>query len=238
MSSRPELRLDFIDHKAAKYAVEHWHYSHSLSACKKVSIGVWEEGDFIGAVIFSVGANPNLYRPWEGFVGRYEVAELTRVALRYHISPVSKIVSIALKLLKKVNPGLRLVLSYADQRQGHIGAIYQAMNWIYTGEIRGTPYYLLNGRWIHQRQLGSLLKKVNGGKIKGVRLPKRPMSKKYRYLMPLDAAMRAQILPLAKPYPKGVRSDTNDTPAAQAGEGGVTPTRTLQECEEICQPHA
>ena len=55
-----------------------------------------------------------------------------------------------------------------------------------------------------------------------------PTRGKHRYLMPLDDDMRKQIEPLRKPYPKRVRSVENDTPAIQAGEGGVNPTRTLQ----------
>ena len=45
--------------------------------------------------------------------------------------------------------------------------------------------------------------------------------------MPLDADMRRRIEPMAKPYPKRAASDTSDTPAVQAGEGGSTPTAAL-----------
>ncbi len=58
-------------------------------------------------------------------------------------------------------------------------------------------------------------------------LPKRLPLGKYRYLYPLDAAMRAQILPLAQPYPKRATS-IQDAPAVQTGEGGATPTVALQ----------
>ena len=54
---------------------------------------------------------------------------------------------------------------------------------------------------------------------------------KHKYLMPLDSEMRKQLEPLRKPYPKRVGSDTVDTSAVQAGEGGLTPTPTLQTCE-------
>ena len=41
------------------------------------------------------------------------------------------------------------------------------------------------------------------------------------------ADMRRRIEPMAKPYPKRAASDTGDTPAIQAGEGGSTPTAAL-----------
>ena len=52
------LHLDWCSYEAAKYAVEHWHYSHSLPIGKLVKIGVWEDDQFIGAVVFGYGANP------------------------------------------------------------------------------------------------------------------------------------------------------------------------------------
>ncbi len=48
---------------------------------------------------------------------------------------------------------------------------------------------------------------------------------KHRYLMPLDDAMRAQIAPLAKPYPKRAKDQDAEHPSALGGE---SPTRTLQ----------
>lgn len=43
--------------------------------------------------------------------------------------------------------------------------------------------------------------------------------------MPLDDAMRAQIAPLAKPYPKRAKDQAASYPDALGGE---TPTRALQ----------
>jgi hypothetical protein len=53
------------------------------------------------------------------------------------------------------------------------------------------------------------------------------MPGKYKYLYPLDKAMKAQITPLAQPYPKRPK-DSSEPPAIHAGEGGAAPTRTLQ----------
>ena len=46
--------------------------------------------------------------------------------------------------------------------------------------------------------------------------------------MPLDAAMREQILLIGKPYPKRATSETIDTPDVQSGKGGEAPTVALQ----------
>lgn len=121
--SKAILKLDWCDYKAAKYAVEHWHYSKSLSASKNVFIGVWENAKFIGVIVFGRGANNKIAEPYG--LTQTEVCELTRVALTEHINPVTRILAIAIKLLKKQSPNLKLIVSYADPQQNHYGVIYQ-----------------------------------------------------------------------------------------------------------------
>jgi hypothetical protein len=190
--SKVDLRVDFCSHEAAKYAVEHWHYSRSLPAapCK---VGVWENQIFIGCILFSRGASQHIASPYG--LKQTECVELTRIALNKHESPVSKIGSMSIRLIKKEMPGLRLLVSFADQKQNHHGGIYQAMNWVYSGMTKPDKEYFVRGKWVHHRQGNSLLGSVAG-------LPSRPSSQKHKYLYPLDRAMRRQIEPLAKPYPK------------------------------------
>lgn len=211
MNQKVDLKVDFCSHEAAKWAVEHWHYSKALPfAGKMVKFGVWEEGNFIGSVLFSWGANKNIGSPYG--LNQVEVCELVRVALKYHKSPVSQIVSLAIRKLKNQSPGLKLLVSYADPEQGHTGAIYQAMNWVYVGMAQSTTLYFVRGRWVHRRMASSTL-----GSIKG--LPGKHLPDKHKYLYPLDRAMRKQIEPLAKPYPKrdNVRLASGSTLATSQG---------------------
>lgn len=118
---------------SAKYAVEHWHYSKCMPAGKLVKYGVWEDDKFIGAVVYGRGANQ--YVPQSLGLKVTECCELVRVALKAHITPTTKVVAISLKMLRKDNPGIRKVYSYADEtNQGHKGVIYHAGNWQYLGE--------------------------------------------------------------------------------------------------------
>jgi len=205
MSQKPKLTVAFCDYKAAKFAVMNWHYSKAMPTPPLIKIGVWENGVFIGCVLFGRGANKNLGR----FVGLgdTEVCELVRVALSNHLSTVSKIISICIKLLKKKSPKLRLIVSYADRNQSHDGVIYQAGNWVYNGETPNSYLYKdKNGRLWHQRQVSKSGYKPQYGEIRAVPkiddCEKILQLSKHRYLYPLDRAMRKQIEPLAKPYPK------------------------------------
>ena len=203
--NKPALKLDWCSHEAARWAVEHWHYSKSMPTPPVARIGAWENERFIGVVLFSRGANNNLGKPYQLSVT--EVCELTRVALSSHDTPVSKIVSLAIKMLQKQSSGLRLVVSFADQNHGHVGVIYQAGGWIYSGTANSTPKYITKGgKVLHNRQVSKTGFKPQYGELRRVPLISDcqivPQLDKHRYLYPLDRAMRKQIEPLRKPYPK------------------------------------
>lgn len=219
------LRLDWCSHEAAKYAVMNWHYSKSMPVGKTVKVGSWEDERFIGALVFAYGANNNIGGPYG--LAQTEVCELVRVALAQHANPVTRMVAVALRMLSTAQRGLRLVVSYADSREGHIGAIYQGGNWVFVGRSPGATEYLWRGRWVHSMQIQTFIRK--GDLQSRVGLPTRQAGDKFKYLYPLDDEMRARIAPLAKPYPKRVRSIDSDAPGFQSGEGGAIPTRTLHD---------
>ena len=218
------LKVDYCSRKAALYAVERWHYSKCLPGCDLVTIGVWENDKFIGAVIYGRGACPHLCEPYN--LKPDQVCELTRVALNNHKTEVTKIISLSIKLLKRICPLLKLVISFADMNQDHVGTIYQAGNWIYSGISKSTPLFFYKGRWMHQRQLGSL-KGMTSKTFKG---RKKKIKDKLRYLMPLDKKIRKQVLKLALPYPKKCPSGvTVAHPVTGCGGGGSIPPKGLKE---------
>lgn len=209
MSSKVDLKLDWCSYAAAKYAVEKWHYSRRMPKSKIVRIGVWEKGQFLGCLIYGVGATEKLVSPYG--LSKWEGCELCRVALRSHDAPVTRIMAVSLRMLKKLSPGLRLVVSFADPNENHSGVIYQAGNWLYTGKSAGCNFY--------QDKAGKQVRPSDC----------RPVFKegKHRYLMPLDKEMREQIEKLRKPYPKRVGSADSGTVDFQSAGGGASPSSTL-----------
>jgi hypothetical protein len=228
---KKSLRIDWATHEAAKFAVEHWHYSESLPVPPLVKVGAWERGEFIGVVIFSRGATPSLLKPYG--LNQNQGCELVRVALRSHESQVTRIVRLALAFLKKSNPRLRLVVSFADPAQGHHGGIYQAGNWIYSGTTAPSKeYYSPDGKKLHPR----MVKAKGWTTVQGVKRktwkPENCVAvktpPKHRYLMPLDKKMRQSVLNLSKPYPKRAGSIEGNAPSIQDGDSGSIPTPALQ----------
>lgn len=224
------LRLDFCSHDAARYAVMRWHYSRAMPKAKLVKVGVWEDDLFRGAIIYGLGANRHIARPFG--LKDTEVAELVRVALapgREH--PTSQCVAISLRLLRRQSPGLKLVVSYADSGQGHRGVIYQAGGWIFLGGSEQS-YVKVLGKVEHPRSLYDRYGR-NGQSIPWLRqhvdprAERVPMPPKWKYVMPLTKTLRRKLEALAQPYPKRGRGDTSDAPGDQPGEDGATPIRPL-----------
>ena len=195
------------ERRAAEYAVLHWHYSKVMPTGKMVTFGAWEDDRFVGAVVFSRGASPHLGNAFQ--LDQTEVCELTRVALTEHASPVSAIVARAIRRLSESSPGLRLIVSFADPMRGHHGGIYQAGNWIYTGQSNPVTEYLISGRWRHTRGAYWHPQRATA--------PRRQAPGKHRYLYPLDRGMRRRVERIRLPYPPtGLASEPQALPRSRA----------------------
>jgi len=221
--SKNDLKIDWATYEAAKYACQNWHYSKCMPSGKLVKIGVWEFGKFIGVVIFGNGANHNMSKAYN--LKQNEACELVRIALNKHKNAVSRISALAIKFLTNKNPGLRLIISYADPEQGHHGGVYQAGNWFYKGLSASSVKVWYKNKWSHK-------KTVDDSGVDQRNLRKKKVAGKHTYLMPLDKNMRKKIVVLSKPYPKRASSETSDTPDLQSGKGGATPTDALHPCKE------
>lgn len=202
-----ELLIAPCSFEASKFAVMNWHYSKTMPSGKLVKYGVWENKEFVGSVIYGRGATPQLGSPYG--LDQIEVCELVRVALKKgHKTQTSQIVAETIRNLKQTQPGLRLIVSFADSAQGHHGGIYQAMNWIYAGQSMHHRL-VVNGQMIHPRSLGAKYG-VGGQSIPWLRENVDPNAEridvpgKHRYLYPLDKQMRRNIAKLSLPYPPAV----------------------------------
>lgn len=196
MSSKrqqPSLQVGVCSHEAAEYACRNWHYSACLPSGKLSRFGVWEDGRFIGCVLFGRGATPAIGKPFG--LTQLEVCELVRIALAEHAAPVSRIVAIILRLLHRCSPGLKLVISYADPGMQHHGGIYQAGNWLYLGTSQPQTRKMAYGKPYHKRSVSSVIGATN-------KLPDGPIEVKHKYAYPFDPQLRARLLPQTKPYPK------------------------------------
>tara|TARA_R100000995_G_C3479610_1_gene123073 strand:- start:324 stop:926 length:603 start_codon:yes stop_codon:yes gene_type:complete len=193
--------LKKASHKAIKYACLKFHYA------KSVPVNVFgysvfnDKKDWCGVILYGTGANKNLGKQYNLQQGKF--LELVRVALNGKQSLTSKALALSLKLIKKDIPLVKLIVSYADKDQKHYGTIYQATNWIFTGEVKSNLFYKVNGKIYHSRSMfkkgvsrleyaKSLDKNAEVVKSKG----------KLKYIYPLTKELKDKCLELKKPYPK------------------------------------
>lgn len=169
-----------------------------------------------GAVSSFTGQVQILISVWHTISRRGGVLELTRVALNGKQEATSQAVAMTLKQLHKDLPHVRLIVSYADCDQNHLGTIYQATNWIYTGlNNEGTSSgFIIHGKQVHRKSIYSKMVMIDGKKVhcpqtlEAVRKYIDAKAEyfittgKRKYLMPMDKKMRKQIEPLRQPYPK------------------------------------
>ena len=99
------------------------------------------------------------------------------------------------------------------------------MNWVYVGSSLAQREVMHNGKVMHKRTAHSLF-----GTVKGMTYS--PVLWKYKYLYPLDSAMRAQVEPLRKPYPKRGTGERDNAPGSNRETGSASPTVPLLELVE------
>ena len=105
------------------------HYAKRLPSIS-YAFGLFDEGELVGVCTYGSPASPSLCVGVCGEEHRDKVVELNRLVID-SVKPngASILVGRSLQLLPKPS----IVVSYADTAQGHIGYIYQANNFYYTG---------------------------------------------------------------------------------------------------------
>ena len=105
------------------------HYAKRMPSIS-YAFGLYDDDFLIGICTFGSPPSPSLCVGVCGEEHKNKVVELNRLILETDKpNSASFLVSQSLKLLPKPS----IVISYADTKQGHVGYIYQATNFFYTG---------------------------------------------------------------------------------------------------------
>lgn len=190
--------------KAIRFACLHFHYAKAVPVATH-AYNVYEDGEWCGVIIYGSGATPNIGKPFGLVQG--EIVELVRVALNGKQHTTSECVAMSLKQLHADAPQIKMVVSFADADQNHVGTIYQATNWIYLGRTNEgeRAAFIINGKKTHPRSVGAM-----GGvqSLKWIRENLDPNATEFRtkgkqkYIYCFDRKTRKQWIKYAQPYPK------------------------------------
>ena len=137
------MKVKPIESKLAMRLVMDNHYSQRKVGAK-FSFGLYENEEVVGCCVFSVPASYTLCNGVCGSEYRSNVLELSRLVITTNTqNAASKLIGVSLKELGQI--GNWIIVSYADcnEHVGHVGYVYQATNWIYTGHGTAEP------KWVH-----------------------------------------------------------------------------------------
>lgn len=149
-----DMVVRLINNDLAREMISTFHYSKTFPDSTLFSYGGYLNGKLIGVICYGMGCGKNQYTAVVPNIENGSYLELTRlwVANSMPRNSESKLISTSLKMLPKQ---YHLIISFADELQGHCGIIYQATNWYYLGVNNGGKTMVdKNGIKKHARLLG------------------------------------------------------------------------------------
>lgn len=196
-----ELRVASVSVKEAEPWLLARHYAKRMCPIS-FAFGAYRDTVLVGVVTYGTPASPHLCRGICGDEWADKVLELNRLCCENTANLASVLVGRSLRQLPKPS----VVVSYADTAQGHVGYIYQATNFIYTGQTdsdRKTPRGDRVSGIGHSRHDGRM---ADGTVDKSLRIVRRLPKHRYVFLCG-TAKQRVQIRGALRysiePYPKG-----------------------------------
>ena len=190
--------------KIAKEIIVSNHYLHTMPGGTKLAFGIFSGDRLMGAATLGVGPF-NAHRLVSGAT-HGDCLCLTRLWLDDGLpkNSESRVLAVVLRSLVR-NTKLKFVVTYADPSAGHLGTIYQAGGWLYTGRSEPSVLYGIgDGVLRNSRTLGhaygtrsSRYFSEHGVELKGLR-----QEAKHRYLYFLDKAWSDKLNVPVQPYPK------------------------------------
>lgn len=181
------------------------HYLHRRAPCS-VAFGLYLATTLQGVVCYGTPSSAPLRRGLAGPEHSRNVVELTRLWVSDHVPKNGESYLIGGTL---PHAGKEFIVSYAEIQHGHVGTVYQATNWLYTGLSAKRSQWTVKGMDVHCQTLSD---KYTSEEIRakyGDRFTLEPRPRKHRYVFintrsrkrrrELRAALKYPVLPYPKP---------------------------------------
>lgn len=149
-----EMKVRQVSVKYARKYIATFHYSRTMPDSTRFVYAGYLGDRLAGIICYGMGCGKNQYTSLVPSIQNGEYIELTRLWSPDDMprNTESKLISESLRMLP---PEIKLVLSFADAQQNHVGTIYQATNFIYTGANGGGKMMVdADGIIKHPRLLG------------------------------------------------------------------------------------
>jgi hypothetical protein len=193
-----------IDNATAQQVVVTHHYLHRKAPCSQ-AFGLFDDaGELRGVVMYGTPSSSSLRAGIAGKDQASNVVELTRLWIDDSTPKNSEsyLIGNSIKHCAK-----EIVVSFADTSQNHIGIVYQATNWIYTGLSAKRTDWQVQGIDKHGHTWADKYTAVEMRQLFGDKFTLVPRSRKHRYIyLNAKGKRRKELLALLRyeqqPYPK------------------------------------
>lgn len=193
---------------AQQIVVEH-HYLHRKAPCSQ-AFGLFDvDGGLHGVVMYGTPSSSALRAGIAGKEESFNVIELTRLWVHDSVpkNGESFLIGRSLPKVKK-----EIVVSFADTAQDHLGVVYQATNWLYTGLSAKRTDWVVDGHDKHGHTWADKYTANEMRQLFGEKFRLQPRSRKHRYIY-INAKGKRKVELLAKlrykqeSYPKIAREE-------------------------------
>lgn len=193
-----------IDNATAQQLVVEYHYLHRKAPCSQ-AFGLFDESNKLrGVVMYGTPSSSSLRAGVAGKEHANNVIELTRLWIDDSTPKNSEsyLIGNSIKQCSK-----EIVVSFADTAQNHLGIVYQATNWIYTGLSAKRTDWTVEGIDKHGHTWADKYTASEMRELYGDRFTLVPRSRKHRYIfINAKGSRRKELMSLLRykqePYPK------------------------------------
>lgn len=198
-------RIAQIDYKTAMGVIVREHYLHRKAPCS-VAFGLFKENTLLGVICYGTPSSAPLRSGIAGPQFANNVIELTRLWVSDDVPKNGESFLIG-RTIK--HSGKEIIVSFAEINQGHIGTVYQATNWLYTGLSAKRTNWVVEGEDKHCQTLADKYTAKEIREKYGAKFSLQPRPRKHRYIyINAKGRRRNEILSLLKydvqPYPKNL----------------------------------
>jgi hypothetical protein len=196
-----------IDRKLANSIIIKNHYSKKVYTATYIHLGLFVDGELKGVLQYGYAMNPASCGSVVEGTEMDQYLELNRMWIADDAGeyPESRAISISTKFIKRKFPKIKWVQSFADERCGGFGIVYQACSFTYYGE-HISSFWELDGETFHNSIKTSEKAGPRGFKLlndpaNADRVEKHSL-RQFRYIKFIDSKWKKRCRLKEKPFPK------------------------------------
>jgi hypothetical protein len=182
------------------------HYSKKVYNGTFINLGLFQNNKIVGVLQYGYAMNPASCGSVVKDTNMDEYLELNRMWLSDEITikyAESQAISYSIKYIKRKYPKIKWIQSFADERCGGFGIVYQACSFSYYGEHKST-FWELDNVVYHNSMMTS--RKAGGKKYDLLQANKDRCTshtlRQFRYIKFINQKWKKKCLLKEMPYPK------------------------------------